>query len=140
MEKRISVSQYRSAVRVAQACNPLITKRDSIKAKIAALYTEYNGYDQQVKALEAGIKSVVGFSVEDLVKKVIIPGTDGNGKAIKTTKYVPTSIVSYDEEKKQYVITIPDEGENVAVDSPIMEAVPEEPVAEETPVEDPFNI
>lgn len=108
MEKRISFDQFQSVKRVAQACNPLMVKREKIKAKIEALNKEYNDYDTQIASLEAGIKQVVGFRVEELVKKVIEPGVDANGQPKKTTKYLPTDIVSYDENKKQFIISIPD--------------------------------
>lgn len=109
MKKRISFDQFQSVKRVAQACNPLMVKREKIKAKIEALNKEYNDYDTQIASLEAGIKQVVGFRVEELVKKVIEPGVDANGQPKKTTKYLPTDIVSYDEKHKQYVITISDD-------------------------------
>lgn len=109
MEKRISFDEFQSVKRVAQACNPLKVKRDKVQAKLEALQAEYKAYDTQISALEAGIKSIIGFRTEELVKKVIEPGTDKNGKEIKTTKYVPTDIVTYDKDKKQYVITTPDE-------------------------------
>lgn len=124
MEKRISFDQFQSVKRVAQACNPLMVKREKIKAKIEALAKEYKDYDTQIASLEVGIKQVVGFRVEELVKKVIEPGVDVNGQPKKTTKYLPTDIVSYDEKHKQYVITIPDESKTV------------ETPAEETPVEE----
>lgn len=108
MEKRISFDQFQSVKRVAQACNPLMVKREKIKAKIEALNKEYNDYDTQIASLEAGIKQVVGFRVEELVKKVIEPGVDANGQPKKTTKYLPTDIVSYDETKKQFIVSIPD--------------------------------
>lgn len=118
MEKRISYEQFQSVKRVAQACNPLAVKRDKIRAKLEALAVEYRDYDTQISSLEAGIKQVVGFRVEELVKKVIEPGVDINGQPKKTTKYVPTSIVSYDEKHKQYVIITPDvvDATNTAVD------------------------
>lgn len=108
MEKRISYDQFQSVKRVAQACNPLMVKREKIKAKMKALAMEYDNYDTQIASLEAGIKQVIGFRVEELVKKVIEPGIDTNGLPKKTTKYLPTDIVSYDDTKKQYVISIPD--------------------------------
>lgn len=125
MEKRINYSAFMSVKSVAKACNPLITKRDSIKKQIEELAQEYNDYDTQVKSLEAGIKATLGFGVEELVKKVIEPavnedGTpklDKDGKPVKTTKYVPTSIVSYDKEHKQFVITTPDTAEPVESDN-----------------------
>ena len=109
MEKRISFDQFQSVKRVAQACNPLMVKREKIKAKIEALAKEYKDYDTQIASLEAGIKQVVGFRVEELVKKVIEPGVDNNGQPKKTTKYLPTDIVSYDENKKQFIVSIPDD-------------------------------
>lgn len=108
MGKRISFDQFQSVKRVAQACNPLMVKREKIKAKIEALAKEYKDYDTQIASLEAGIKQVVGFRVEELVKKVIEPGVDANGQPKKTTKYLPTDIVSYDENKKQFIVSIPD--------------------------------
>lgn len=122
MEKRISVTEYRAAVNIAKACSPITTKRESIKAKIAKLQEEYDSYDAQIQAFEQGIKTLTGFRVEEIVKKVVeTTGTDAKtGKPIKTTKYIPTNIVKFDETTKQYVITAPDENlvmlttENVA--------------------------
>lgn len=108
MEKRISYDQFQSVKRVAQACNPLMVKRDKVKSQIEKLAAEYRMYDVQIASLEAGIKEVMGFRVEELVKKVIEPGVDVNGQPKKTTKYLPTDIVSYDTEKKQYVIHVDD--------------------------------
>lgn len=108
MEKRISYSQFQSVKCVAKACDPLITKRNKLKEKLDKLTAEFNDCNTQVASLEAGIISVIGLPVEALVKKVIEPGVDVNGLPKKTTKYLPTDIVSYDESKKQYVITVPD--------------------------------
>lgn len=136
MEKRISFDQFQSVKRVAQACNPLAVKRDKIRARIEALAAEYKDYDTQISSLEAGIKQVVGFRVEELVKKVIEPGVDVNGQPKKTTKWLPTDIVSYDEKHKQYVITTP-EAEAPVTETPVAETpienagTKEEPVAED---------
>ena len=79
--------------------------------------------------------------MEELVKKVIEPGVDVNGQPKKTTKWLPTDIVSYDEKHKQYVITTPsfEEAVNDAVDNmkdPIqLEEKEEAPVASDN-VED----
>lgn len=108
MEKRISYSQFQSVKCVAKACDPLISKRAKLKEKIDKLTAEYDGCDTQIKSLEAGIVSVIGFPVDKLVKKVIEPGIDVNGMPKKTTKYLPTDIVSYDEKHKQYIISVDD--------------------------------
>lgn len=117
MEKRISYDQFMAVKRVAQAVNPLITKRDKAKEAMDKAQAEYDSFNAQVEGLQSGIKQYVGFDVEQLVKKVIEPAvnedgtpkTDKNGKTLKVTKYVPTDIVSYDKENRQYVITVPDE-------------------------------
>ena len=117
MEKRISYSQFQQVKACAKMIDPCTTKIESLKKKIMPLVEEMKGYQTQIDALEQGIVSVLGFHVSELVKKVIEPtgAVDKNGKPIKVTKYLPTDIVSYDEQKKQYVIVIPDnEGTNVA--------------------------
>lgn len=108
MEKRISYSQFQSVKCVAKACDPLITKRNKLKEKIEKLAAEYKDCNTQINSLQAGIVTVVGCPVEQLVKKVIEPGVDVNGQPKKTTKYLPTDIVSYDEQHKQFVISLPD--------------------------------
>jgi len=75
---------------------------------------------------------VIGFPVDALVKKVIEPGVDVNGQPKKTTKYLPTDIVSYDEKHKQYVITLPDDK------TPSEEALPSSEENDmEAPAEEP---
>lgn len=108
MEKRISYSEFQSVKSVAKSCDPMITKRNKLKAKIEELAKEYKSCDDYISTLEAGVVKIIGFRVEELVKKVIEPGVDNNGQPKKTTKYLPTDIVSYDEKHKQYVITISD--------------------------------
>lgn len=140
MEKRISFDQFQSVKRVAQACNPLMVKREKIKVKIEALAKEYKDYDTQIASLEAGIKQVVGFRVEELVKKVIEPGIDVNGQPKKTTKYLPTDIVSYDETKKQFIVSIPDndpEDETKSFSESEETASPSEENNMETSIEEP---
>ncbi len=109
MEKRISYSQFQSVKSVAKACDPLMVKKNKLKAKLDAIYEEYNNLSDQVSALEAGILKIIGFHVDELVKKVIETSQDKNGKEVKVTKYLPTEIVSYDKNNKQYIISFPDE-------------------------------
>ena len=117
MEKRISYSQFQQVKAAAKMINPNICKIESLKKKIEPLAEEIESLQTLNDSLEEGIVKIIGFHVYDLVKKVIEPtgATDKAGKPIKVTKYLPTDIVSYDEQKKEYVITIPDnEGTNVA--------------------------
>lgn len=130
MEKRISYDNFQSVKRVAQACNPFYAKRNKVKAQIEKLAKEFKEYDIQIQSLEAGIKQLTGFRVEELIQKVIetsvredgTPVLSADGKPVKTTKWVPTSNVTYDKEHKQFVITLPDPEEE------------QEPASKETPI------
>lgn len=137
MEKRISYSQFQSVKCVAKACDPLISKRSKLKEKLDKLAKEYEDCNTQIQSLEAGIVSVIGFPVDKLVKKVIEPGIDVNGMPKKTTKYLPTDIVSYDEKHKQYIISVDDKP--VTPTTPTESTTPQtESVTEDTmPVDTP---
>ena len=140
MEKRISYSEFQSVKSVAKSCDPMITKRNKLKAKIEELAKEYKSCDDYISTLEAGVVKIIGFRVEELVKKVIEPGVDNNGQPKKTTKYLPTDIVSYDEKHKQYVITISDDDTEDAETKSFSgeeTATPSEENNMETPTEEP---
>lgn len=128
MEKRISYSQFQSVKCVAKACDPLISKRNKLGEKLQKIAQEYKDCDTQIQSLEAGIVAVIGLRVDKLVKKVIEPGVDVNGQPKKTTKYLPTDIVSYDEKHKQYVITL-DEQQSENEEAPT-DSVPSDDVTE----------
>lgn len=113
MEKRISYSQFQQIKSAAKMIDPNMRKIEALKKKIMPMVNEMKQYQALNDSLEEGIVKVIGFHVYDLVKKVIEPtGTIGkDGKPVKVTKYLPTDIVSYDEQKKEFVVTIPDEGQ-----------------------------
>ena len=135
MEKRISYSQFQSVKCVAKACDPLVSKRDKLKEKIKVLASEYEDLTTQINSFQAGIVKVIGLPVEQLVKKVVEPGVDVNGQPKKTTKYLPTNIVSYDEAHKQYVINLP-LAEESATPTSVEENKTETPKVSEEKVEE----
>jgi predicted transcriptional regulator len=103
---------------VAKAIDPIMRKFKPIDEKIKALEEDRKFYQTQIDALEQGIVQIVGFHVSDLVKKVVeVTGTTADGKPIKSTKYVPTENVAYDEAKKQYIVTV-GEPETIEVPAP----------------------
>lgn len=110
MEKRISYSQFQQVKSAAKMMDPNMRKIESLKNKIMPLVNEMKSLQALNDSLEEGIVKIVGLPVYDLVKKVIEPtgATGKDGKPIKVTKYLPTDIVTYDEQKKQYVIAISD--------------------------------
>lgn len=113
MEKRISYFEFQSAKSIAKASASIVAKRDKAEAAIKKAQEEYEKWDQQIKAVEKGIQELTGFRVEQLVKKVVETGIDSKtGKQTKSTKYVPSDIVTFDESTRQYIINIPDENES----------------------------
>ena len=111
MRKEISYSQFQQVKSAAKMIDPNMRKIEALKKKIMPLVEEMKQYQALNESLEEGIVKVIGFHVTDLVKKVIEPtGTIGkDGKPIKVTKYLPTDNVSYDEQRKVYVIETADD-------------------------------
>ena len=139
MEKRIKYSQFQQVKNAAKMIDPLKRKMAPLKKKVEALVIELKGYQTQIDALEAGIVQVIGFHVDDLVRKVIEPTgkTDANGKPIMQTKYIPTGIVSYDEQHKEFVVTTPDDSnENLGNADLTATPIPEAPENSEAPSND----
>ena len=165
MEKRIPFVQFQSVKSVAKAIDPFLRQKSRLEAQVAGLDDEFKvkaeeelkklkarlkanmaarkekleaeikGTDDQIAAIEAGIVSIIGFHVTDLVKKVREP----NEKGEVETKYVTTDIVSYDNVTKEFVVNAPDEEVVPAGDMPAGEdespepecPTPEEPIEEE---------
>ena len=137
MEKRIPFFHFQSVKAVAKAIDPHLRTIESIKKKVmdtkkeyeekqaelkakydvkfAKFKEEFDASETQINALEAGILQVIGFHVSDLVKKVIEPTgkvDPKTNKPIKVTNYVPTDIVTYDDNTKEFVVSTPDDGAN----------------------------
>ena len=139
MEKRIKYQQFQQVKSAAKMIDPLKRKMTPLKNKVEALVAEMKSYQTQINALEAGIVQVIGFHVDDLVRKVIEPTgkTDANGKPIMQTKYIPTGIVSYDEQHKEFVVTTPDDSnENLGNADLTAAHTPEAPENSEAPSND----
>ena len=84
--------------------------------KRASLELQMQNKENDIALFETGIVSMLGVHVTSIVKKVMEPTgkTDPKtGKPIVVTKYLPTDIVAYDEQAKQYVITLPDDEETI---------------------------
>ena len=118
MEKKITYQQFQSVKAVAKAIDPIMRKFKPLDEKVKKLEEERKFYQTQIAALEAGIVQIVGFHVADLVKKVVeVTGTTADGKPIKSTKFLPTDNVRYDEATKQYIDTV-GEPETIEVPAP----------------------
>ena len=157
--KVISTRDFSAIKKMAQIVNPLVSKKNTILKKVAALMEEIegpDGLDVQIAGMEAGIKAkFLGLGTEQLVKKVVTPAVreDGTpvldaktGKQLTKTTWEPLSCLVYNEANNNYTLTVEEDGDGVTAEP----EVPAEPsndaeVAPEVehPVEEsddnPFN-
>ena len=154
--KVISTRDFSAIKKMAQIVNPLVSKKNTILKKIAALMEEIEGPDGlnvQIAGMEAGIKAkFLGLGTEQLVKKVVTPAVreDGTpvldaktGKQLTKTTYEPLSCLVYNEADNNYTLTVIEEEDNGSED--LAESTPEAEVSSkvEQPTKEyddnPFN-
>lgn len=160
--KVISTRDFSAIKKMAQIVNPLVSKKNNILKKVAALMEEIegpDGLDVQIAGMEAGIKAkFLGLGTEQLVKKVVTPAVreDGTpvldaktGKQLTKTTYEPLACLVYNEADNNYTLTVAEEGDNASEGLeestpelegvPLAEAVPEveQPAGESD--DNPFN-
>lgn len=124
--KVISTRDFSALKKMAQIVNPLVSKKNSILKKIAALTEEIEGpegLDAQIAGMEAGIKAkFLGLGTEQLVKKVITPAVreDGTpvldaktGKQLTKTTWEPLECLKYNEDNNNYILTVEEDEDKV---------------------------
>lgn len=120
--KVISHRDFSAIKKMAQIVNPLVSKKNNILKKVAALMEEIEGpegLDVQIAGMEAGIKAkFLGLGTEQLVKKVVTPAVreDGTpvldaktGKQLTKTTWEPLECIVYNEEDNNYTLTVAEE-------------------------------
>lgn len=157
--KVISTRDFSAIKKMAQIVNPLVSKKNTILKKVAALMEEIegpDGLDAQIAGMEAGIKAkFLGLGTEQLVKKVITPAVreDGTpvldaktGKQLTKTTWEPLSCLVYNEEDNNYTLTVEEENNeetpkilNDKEVSNSIESFSEEAQATEEFEDNPFN-
>lgn len=131
--KVISTRDFSAIKKMAQIVNPLVSKKNNILKKVAALMEEIegpDGLDVQIAGMEAGIKAkFLGLGTEQLVKKVVTPAVreDGTpvldaktGKQLTKTTYEPLECLVYNEADNNYTLTVAEEEDRLAQDNVIL--------------------
>lgn len=138
--KTLTIRQLASIKRTAQNVCPMVTKKNKIAAKIAELGQQFNEINEQIKGWEGAVIAMTGMTSENIVRRVVTPvldengnqKLDANGQPMKMTKYEPNmDILTYDEDKKVYIINETTEPANE--DTQVAEEAPE--ATEEAPAE-----
>ena len=157
--KVISTRDFSAIKKMAQIVNPLVSKKNTILRKVAALMEEIegpDGLDVQIAGMEAGIKAkFLGLGTEQLVKKVVTPAVreDGTpvldaktGKQLTKTTWEPLSCLVYNEANNNYTLTVEEDGDGVTAETEVpaeiandAEATPEVEHHAEESDDNPFN-
>ena len=154
--KVISTRDFSAIKKMAQIVNPLVSKKNTILKKVAALMEEIegpDGLDVQIAGMEAGIKAkFLGLGTEQLVKKVVTPAVreDGTpvldaktGKQLTKTTWEPLSCLVYNEADNNYTLTVAEEEDNGSEDlvesASKAEATPEIEQSAKESDDNPFN-
>ena len=157
--KVISTRDFSAIKKMAQIVNPLVSKKNNILKKVAALMEEIegpDGLDVQIAGMEAGIKAkFLGLGTEQLVKKVVTPAVreDGTpvldaktGKQLTKTTWEPLSCLVYNEANNNYTLTVEEDGDGVTAETEVpaeiandAEAAPEVEQSAEGSDDNPFN-
>ena len=157
--KVISTRDFSAIKKMAQIVNPLVSKKNTILKKVAALMEEIegpDGLDVQIAGMEAGIKAkFLGLGTEQLVKKVVTPAVreDGTpvldaktGKQLTKTTWEPLSCLVYNEANNNYTLTVEEDGDSMTAKTEVPTEVAndvEVALEVEHPVEEsddnPFN-
>ena len=153
--KVISTRDFSAIKKMAQIVNPLVSKKNNILKKVAALMEEIegpDGLDVQIAGMEAGIKAkFLGLGTEQLVKKVVTPAVreDGTpvldaktGKQLTKTTYEPLECLVYNKDDNNYTLTVEENGNSVPAETEVTSCEESTPEVEK-PIEEiddnPFN-
>lgn len=154
--KVISTRDFSAIKKMAQIVNPLVSKKNTILKKIAALTEEIEGpegLDVQIAGMEAGIKAkFLGLGTEQLVKKVVTPAVreDGTpvldaktGKQLTKTTWEPLECLVYNEADNNYVLTVKEEEDDMSIETEEVNYIEKAPEVEQSTDEmdnNPFNL
>ena len=102
----LSTRKWATIKKTAQIVQPNVAKKQRLEAQIADLQNQLAEANAAIAEWDGAIVRMTGYSSEQLIKRVVEPSgkVDANGKSLTITKWVPTEIVSFNEETNTYVI------------------------------------
>ena len=102
----LSTRKWAAIKKTAQIVQPNVSKAEKLKAKITELNEELEMTESAIMQWDGAIINMTGFRSSDLIKRVVEPTgkTDGDGRTLTVTKWVPSDIVKFDEERNVYCI------------------------------------
>ena len=102
----LSTRKWATIKKTAQIVQPNVAKKQRLEAQIANLQNQLAEANAAIAEWDGAIVRMTGYSSKQLIKRVVEPSgkIDANGKPLTNTKWVPTELVSFNEETNTYVI------------------------------------
>lgn len=89
MDNKFNKFFIASLKRTAMNVSPLIRKKQKLEETINAKLAEIETINKQIEVFDTPVKGMTGgFSIEDLITRVVETNVDKEGKEIKVTKWV----------------------------------------------------
>lgn len=116
----LSTRKWAAIKKTAQIVQPNVSKAEKLKAKIKELNEELEMTESAIMQWDGAIINMTGFRSSDLIKRVVEPTgkTDGDGRVLTVTKWVPSDIVKFDEERNVYCIDAVNFAPKTSVEQP----------------------
>ena len=138
--KKLTIRNFAAIKRIAQNVNPLVVKKNRMLAQAKKILLEVKEIEEEIKGYEAGVVALTGgYQSEALVTKVVedTGKVDKDNAPIKVTKYIPTNLVTFNEEENCYYV--PDFKKEEDVETLQVEE-PTQTKSNEEPTEDPLTL
>ena len=138
--KKLTIRNFAAIKRIAQNVNPLVVRKNRMLAQAKKILLEVKEIEEEIKGYKTNIITLTGgYQSEALVTKVVedTGKVDKDNNPIKVTKYIPTNLVTFNEEENCYYV--PDFKKEEDVETPQVEE-PTQTKSNEEPTEDPLTL
>lgn len=103
---KLSTRKWATIKRTAQIVQPSVAKRVKLIEQIMQLQEELAEVDSSIAEWDGAVRRMTGYSSTDLIVRVIEPTgkVDAKGVPVKVTKWLPSPLVTFNEEENVYEI------------------------------------
>ena len=103
---KLSTRKWATIKKTAQIVQPSVAKKAKLIEQIMMLQEELAEVDASIAEWDGAVRRMTGYSSSDLVVRVIEPTgkVDAKGVPVKVTKWLPSPLVTFNEEENTYEI------------------------------------
>lgn len=103
---KLSTRKWATIKRTAQIVQPSVAKRVKLIEQIMQLQEELAEVDASIAEWDGAVRRMTGYSSTDLIVRTVEPTgkVDAKGVPTKVTKWLPSPLVTFNEEENVYEI------------------------------------